>query len=883
MYKPQRRIKLFKRRRKPFQVNNAFVFTPDVTDEAQKDFEEAKEEFDPEKRRRRWKIAIYIVAAFFLFCASVFAWFSKDLPNPYKINNRTVAQSSKILDRNGKLLYEIYGEEKRTLITPAQIPDNVKKATIAIEDQEFYKHSGFDLKGIVRAVFRDIASRDLQQGGSTITQQFVKKALLTSDKSITRKIKELILSIEIEKIYSKDEILTMYLNEIPYGNNAYGIEAASKTYFNKEAKDLTLAEAATLAAIPQAPTYYNPYGSNTDLLMKRKDTVLDKMIEIQLVTDELANQAKKEDIKFVQKDQGILAPHFVMYVKEQLAEKYGEDRLNLGGLTVTTSLDLDKQKIAEDILTKDIPNLKSGGASNAALVSMDPKTGEILAMAGSVNYFDTENDGNVNVALRPRQPGSSLKPIIYTLAFTQGYSPSTMLMDVETDFGQGYKPKNYDGAFRGPVSIRKSLGNSLNIPAVKTLALVGIKNATDFAQKLGIASLNDPNRYGLSLVLGGGEVKLLESTTAYSVLANQGIKHDPHPILKIVDSNGKTLEEYKPDEDKGERVVDENATYLTTNILSDDSARAEVFGMGGILTLPGRPVAAKTGTTDEYRDAWTLGYTPSVVTGVWVGNNDNKEMSHASGAMIAAPIWNSYMKAVLANTPVEKFAVPSDIIHANVDALTGLLPIDTGAVSGDSATKLPTKDEVFWKKFPVKNTDNVHKFVKVVKGEDKLAAKDCPEGMTENKAYLEFHSEMPDNPNWENPVVAWAKAAGYNNMPSEEMSCKDIEKENQPTITILSPKNNDSISNGLLDVSIAFKAPKDIDNVKYFINEEEIAEKKSGVAGNSFNLEAFALPTNLKGKVKIKVQLTDKIGLTAFNEIELNILSSLTLPSPANP
>ncbi|MDD5731572.1 MAG: transglycosylase domain-containing protein [Patescibacteria group bacterium] len=828
--------------------------------------------YSPETRRKILKYLLYGAGIFVFLIITLFVWYSRDLPNPYKINGRDIAQSTQILDRNGKLLYDIHGEENRTLMKIDDIPENIKKATVAIEDQDFYKHMGIDLKGVARAFFYDIVHRNATQGGSTITQQFVKNALLTSDKSVARKIKELILSIEIEKVYSKNEILGMYLNEIPYGNNAYGIYSASKTYFGKEPKDLTLAESALLASVPQAPTYYNPYGSNTDVLMARKDYTLDKMVELGLTTKADADVAKKEEIKFVQQDQGILAPHFVMYIKDLLAQKYGEDRLQQGGLIVTTSLDLDKQKIAEDVLTNSKANLKASGASNASLVSMDPKTGEILAMVGSVDYFDTANDGNVNVSIRPRQPGSSLKPFIYGLAFNNlGYAPSTMMMDVQTDFGQGYKPGNYDGQFRGPVSIRKSLGNSLNIPAVETLAMVGVKNATDFAQKMGLTTLTDPDRYGLSLVLGGGEVKLLEEVNAYSVLANGGIKHDIHSILKITDSSGKVLEEYKSSEDKGTRILDENPNYLVTNILSDDNARAEIFGMGGVLTLPGRPVAAKTGTTDEYRDAWTFGYTPSVVTGVWAGNNNNAEMNHGSGAMVAAPIWNSYMKQILSGTPVEQFAVPSGIVHVPVDALTGMLPLSN--LSPETAQKLPTADGIFWSKFQPQATDSVHKVIKVVKGGDKLADSDCPDSMTEEKVFLEFHSINPSNPNWENAVVAWAKAAGHNNVPTEKESCKDAVKENQPTITINSPLANADIS-GKLTIIISYIAKKDVDKIEYYIDDEKIAEKKSGDptnAGNNFNLEDFALPATLSGKANIKVVLTDKLGLKATDEVSVNI------------
>lgn len=864
MYTPSRRSRLFRKRNKISGEHYSF---------SSESGHGPLKNLSPETRKKIIKYSLYGVGVFIFLIITMFVWFGKDLPNPYKINGRDIAQSTQILDRNGKLLYDVHGEENRTLMKLEDIPENIKKATVALEDQDFYKHMGIDIRGVARAFFYDIIHRDATQGGSTITQQFVKNALLTSDKSVVRKIKELILSLEIEKVYSKNEILGMYLNEIPYGNNAYGIYSASKTYFDKEPKDLTLAESAVLASVPQAPTYYNPYGSNTDLLMARKDYTLDKMVSLGLTTKADADVAKKEQIKFIQKDQGILAPHFVMYVKEQLAAKYGENRLQEGGLIVTTSLDLEKQKIAEDVLANSKVNLKTSGASNASLVSMDPKTGEILAMVGSVDYFDKENDGNVNVAVRLRQPGSSLKPFIYGLAFNNlGYAPSTMMMDVMTDFGQGYKPVNYDGKFRGPVSIRKSLGNSLNIPAVEALAMVGVKNTTDFAQKMGLTTLTDPNRYGLSLVLGGGEVKLLEEVNAYSVLANSGIKHDIHPILKITDSSGKVLEEYKPDEDKGIRVLDENPTYLVTNILSDDSARAEIFGMGGVLTLPGRSVAAKTGTTDEYRDAWTFGYTPSVVTGVWAGNNDNAEMNHGSGAMVAAPIWNSYMKQVLVGTPVEQFTKPADIVNVEVDYLTGMLPLDRSKLSEEAQRVLPTKSEVFWKKYTPQAFDNVHKIFKVIKGENKLAGKDCPPNLIEERVFSEFHSMNPSNSDWENATVAWAKASGYNNIPTEEESCKDILKDNQPIVTINSPIANAEISEKL-NVLISFIAKKDVAKVEYFLDEEKIAEKVAGTenAGNNYNLEDFVLPSAAKGKVIIKVVLTDKIGLTANAEVSVNI------------
>ena len=820
------------------------------------------------------KTIIYGSFGFILLVATLFLWYGKDLPNPYRLNDRSVTQSTKIVDRNGQLLYQIHGEENRTLVKFEDIPNAVKQATVALEDKDFYRHSGFNFKGIARAFLYDIFHRQVKQGGSTITQQFVKNAVLTNEKSLSRKIKEFIMSIEIEQIYSKNEILSMYLNEIPYGNNAYGIQQASKTYFDKDTKELNLAESALLASLPQAPTYYNPYGSNTDALMGRKDFTLDQMAELKMINREEAEKAKKEVIKFAEQTQGITAPHFVMYVKEKLAEQFGEARLENEGFVITTTLDLDKQKIAAEAVASNVAAIKARGASNASLVSLDPKTGQILAMVGSVDYFDKENDGNVNVSVRLRQPGSSIKPIIYALAFKNGYSPATMLMDVSIDFGQGYRPTNYDNRFRGPVTIRKALGNSLNIPAVETLALVGVKNATDFAQKMGVKSLTDPDRYGLSLVLGGGEVKLLELASGYATLANQGAYNEPLSILKIEDGRGDVVYEYKSEEHKGEKVLDENVAYMTSNVLSDDSARAEIFGMGGTLTLPGRPVAAKSGTTNEYRDAWTMGYTPSLVTGVWVGNNDNKPMAGASGSMAAAPIWNQYMRRALANTPVEQFVNPGGVESATVDALTGQLPLTD--IPEELKEKLPTRQEIFLKGRAPTEVDSTHKIVKIIKPATpdeknlKLAGDSCPASLVENRVFFDFHSIMPGWSNWEEGVVAWAKASGHNSIPTEKQDCDQLVKENQPTVTITSPSDNSMLSS-LISVTISYKAPKEIGKIEYFLDEQKIGEKINDGKTNNYNLESVKLSPTTLGYATIKVVLTDKLGLVATDSVPVVI------------
>ena len=618
------------------------------------------------------------------------------------------------------------------------------------------------------------------QGGSTITQQFVKNAILGDQRSLARKAKELILAFQIEQIYSKDKVLELYLNEIPYGNSAYGIEAAAQTYFNKHARDLTLPEAAALAALPQAPSRYSPWGSRSDLWLARKDAVLTNMYRQGYIAKDEMEQAQAAEIKVQPRKEAVRAPHFVQYVRELLAEQYGEKVLEEGGLQITTSLDYEKQKAAEEALAARAEfNLKNYNASNAALVSIDPKTGEILAMVGSQDYFNDEIDGNVNVVLAERQPGSSIKPIVYASAFKKGYGPATMLVDVQTDFGNGYTPRNYDGSFRGPMSVRTALANSINVPAVKTLAFAGVKETTDLAQDMGLSTLDDPERYGLSLTLGGGEVTLLELTSAYGVFAMGGMRIPPVAVLKVEDKRGRVIDEYNPP--KARRVLDAQVAYLINNVLSDDGARATVFGVGGPLTLPGRTVAAKTGTTNEFKDGWTIGYTPDIVTGVWAGNNDNDPMTAASG-LVAAPMWNSYMRKAVAGLPNRGFDRPEGVRDVTVDSLTGLLPSD------DTPT---TKTEIFTSWGVPTKKDTAHKKIRVVTvAPDKLPPPGFPIEQTEEKVFTEIHSERPDNSAWEGPVIAWAKANGYNTIPTEIYDGPS----GQPQVTISEPANGATIT-----------------------------------------------------------------------------------------
>ena len=704
------------------------------------------------KKERKWlrrlvKFFIFCVVAALLLAIGVFAYYAKDLPSPDKLNSRQVIESTKIYDRTGNhLLYEIHGEERRTQISFADMGDVIKAATISAEDQSFYQHHGVDFKSVLRAAFYDLLGRQVSQGGSTITQQLIKNTVLSPEQTFTRKVKEVILAIELEQKFTKDQILEMYLNEIPYGSNAYGVQAAAQTYFGKDAKDLTLPEAALLASLPKAPTYYSPYGSNPDGLKARQEYILDEMAKLGYVTSQEADDAKKVDIIAEIKpfQENIQAPHFVMYVKELLVDKYGEQQVEEGGMKVYTTLDWDKQQMAEDAVKNNVTtNIQKYHATNAALVAIDPGTGQILAMVGSRDYFDKSIDGNVNVAIRPRQPGSSFKPYVYATAFKKGYTPNTILYDAETNFGtkdKPYIPEDYDGKFRGPVKMQNALAESLNIPAVKTLYLAGVNNAINTAKSMGITTLNNPSSYGLSLVLGGGEVTLLDHVNAFGTFATGGVRHDKTAILKIEDPKGNILEQYQPG---GTKVLDTDIAAQIDSILSNNSLRAPIFGTNTPLRSDNRPMAAKTGTTNDWRDAWTVGYTPSLVAGVWAGNNDNSPMAAgADGVYTAAPIWRAFMDKALANSAIENFPKPPDI-KTGKDILDGNIP------GGDGSQKIEV--------------------CKINKNTYCLANDNCPDKKKEKKKVILAHSilfwvdksnprgEIPSNPNSDPQFSAWEK------------------------------------------------------------------------------------------------------------------------------
>ncbi len=615
-------------------------------------------------------IAIGVFVVGLLVVGAVFLWISSlEIPDLSAFEERRILQSTKIYDRTGEvLLYDLHQDVKRTVVPFEEISYHIKNATVAIEDDQFYNHRGVDLRAVIRAALTNLSQGDLLggQGGSTITQQVIKNSVLEQEKRLTRKIKEAILAIRLEQVLSKEEILSHYLNESPYGGTIYGVEEASQAFFAKSASDVTLPEAAYLAALPQAPTYLSPYGNNREALEARKDLVLKRMQLNGFITQEEYDAAVNAEVVFQpQAVTGIKAPHFVMYVREQLAERFGDETLAERGFRVITTLDWDWQQQAEEIVARRVEeNIEKYNAGNAGLIALAPESGDILTMVGSRNYFDTEIEGNFNVTLAPRQPGSSIKPIIYASAIEEGYTDKTIVYDVRTQFSTAcqpweytseapcYSPNNYNNKFVGPIQLRNALAQSLNIPAVKVLYLTGLGDAIKLATDMGISTLNDPDRLGLTLVLGGGEVKLLEHAGAYATFANEGVRVPTRAILRIEDSRGNVIEEYTTTE---ERVMTRETALTISDILSDNVARAPLWGNFSLVNFGERDVALKSGSTNNLRDAWLMGYTPNLVVGVWTGNNDNDVMGGGLSGLIATPMWREFMDVALASTSVEQF------------------------------------------------------------------------------------------------------------------------------------------------------------------------------------------------------------------------------------
>lgn len=755
------------------------------------------------------------IVGFFAFTLYA-AWVSRELPDPNYLQTREVPQSTKIYDRTGEhLLYEVHGDEKRTLVKIEDIPDTVKWATISIEDRQFYEHHGVYWQGLIRAVIQSVLKQQRIQGTSTLTQQLVKNAILTNARTPDRKIRELILSLQIERKLSKDQILQLYLNEIPYGSTIYGIEAASETYFGKPAKELTLDESALLASIPQRPSFYSPYSAsgakdNFEQLIGRQHYTLDRMAVYGYITRAEADAAMKIDTlaKIKPHNLGqISAPHFVAYVREMMEAKYGEKTIGEGGLSIITSLDWEKQKFAEEEVVKGVEARGARyGFENAALVSLDPKTGQILAMVGSKDFFDDKIAGQVNVTISPRQPGSSFKPIVYAAAFARGYLPQTQVWDVNTVFKTGmadYAPHDYDSKERGPVSLRQALAGSLNTPAVEMLYMVGVGPVIDFAEELGYTTLSDRSRFGLSLVLGGGEVLPIEHAAAFGTFAREGEYHPPVAVLKVTDPNGLVLEEWKETEPK--RVMDQQTSRLVTDVLSDNNARAYIFGQNNSLTLPDRPVAAKTGTTNNNKDAWTAGYTPNLVTVVWVGNSRGEEMKGgADGSIIAAPIWQAYMKRALKGMPIERFTPPAPPQTTKL-ALLGRVfeqKVKVNMLTGKRATDLTPPDLI-----EERLNRDAHSILWYID-------KDDPTGPAPSNP-----ASDPQFVGWEAAVHRWVEKTQWNatSTVSTELDTEFVEA-NRPRVTILSPAANSEVTSRRAIFMASVEAPRQIMRVEVFLD-----------------------------------------------------------------
>ncbi len=827
------------------------------------------------RHKRKETLHIFFAAIFVLFGLLALWIASFRLPDLSSFETRKVEQSTKIYDRTGTvLLYDVFQNEKRTVVPFDQISDNIKKATVAIEDATFYTHGGIRISSIIRSIFANFLSGSFSQGGSTITQQVIKNSLLTSEKKISRKLKEWFLSIKLEKVMSKDEILSIYLNENPYGGNIYGVEEASETFFGTSSAHVTLAQAAYIAAIPKAPTYYSPYGQHKQDLDARAHLVLQKMLENKLITQAEYDAALKEQVGFLpQSPYGILAPHFVQFIRQYLADTYGEDAIQGNGYKVITTLDYSLEAQMEASVKNYVAaNQDKFNMSNASAVAIDPKTGQILAMVGSRDYFATTTDGNFNVALAHRQPGSTFKPFVYETAFEKGYTPDTVLFDLPTEFQstctpQGdpidpnaiissstacYMPQDFDGLYRGPVSLRTALALSLNIPSIQLLYLAGIKDSLDTAKSMGVTSLSDdPNQYGLTLVLGGGEVSLLDMTSAYGVFANDGVRNPYTGILSIQDANGNTIESYNA---RPERIIPANATELVSDVLSDNVAKAPEYGTNSVFMFPGFQVAAKTGTTNDSRDAWTIGYTPEMVVGAWAGNNDNTPMHKNVAGLIVAPLWHSLMAEALASTSRETFLKPEPTDPTEKPALRGIWQgndtyfIDT--VSGKLATDMTppeTKKEVA--------VPNIHSILYWVDKND-------PTGPAPANPADDAQFNL-----WEYPIQEWLKANPQPLVMKPTVTDDVHTAANQPQITVLSPIQNMSYAkDGNLTVMLKTTSRYPLAKANFYLNNELVGS--SATAPFFFSFMPSSAHTLIDGTNQFTVTIYD----TLYNK------NSVTVP-----
>jgi len=733
------------------------------------------------------KLGFLGVLALALILFVVFPLLAVNLPSPDKVVRRE-GFSTQILDRNGEVLYDIYADEKRTSVKFEELPDYLKQGVVSVEDKNFYKHRGFDPTGYVRAVFNIIFKGKLQ-GGSTLTQQLVKVVLLSPERTVVRKIKEFVLSAQIEARFSKDEILLMYLNEVPYGGTAVGVGAASETYFGKKVSELNLVESAFLAGVPQRPSAYSPYSSTPDAYIGRTTAVLRRMREDGYITKEQEEEAIEllPNLEFQPRGVNFKAPHFVQYVQSILEERYGDYVVQNGGLRVTTTLDLELQENAQQIVSDEIDKVENYDIGNGAAIVLDSRTGEILAMVGSRDFNNEEHDGQVNVTLRPRQPGSAIKPIVYLTGLQKGYTASTLFLDVPTKFpgGEGqkdYEPVNYDGEFRGPVQMRYALANSINVPAVKMISMVGVKSVLETAYDLGIESLKPTDelmrRVGLSLALGGGEVKLIELTAAYAPIMNGGYKIDPIAILRVEDKDGKVLEETKIRD--GKQVISSAHSFILFDMLSDNLARSEVFGLNSLLNIPGWKIAVKTGTTNDKKDNWAVGGNNDVVVGAWVGNNDNTSMKQvASGVSGATPIWRNILLSSLKGKSSKQVEVPDDVVSIAIDKISGFLAHDN----------FESRNEYFVKGVEPK-VDEVHVKLKICKNGDKLAT---PSQIGANQYdEKEFIVLKEKDAIWQEGVIEWINSQTDNRYKYPTEYCEG--------------------GGNLIPINVEFESPRDRDS-----------------------------------------------------------------------
>ncbi len=806
-------------------------------------------------RRVLWGVGSAVVLAFFSLTLFA-AWITSDLPDPNRLQDRAITESTKMYDRTGEhLIYEVYDEKKRTVVEISQLPRHIIDATIAIEDLHFYEHKGVRWLSLLRATVSNALRLSSGRGGaSTLTQQLVKNAILTNERTFARKVKEAVLAMQIERQFTKDQILKLYFNEIPYGSTNYGIEAAAQAYYRKGARDLTVAEAATLAAIPQAPTRYL---RNPKILRERRNYVLLRMRDNKFITEAQYQDAKNQNTDIIIIPVSTIAPHFVMYVKERLVESYGEQLVDRGGLKVITTLDFDTQKIANTLLEKGVADAeKKYKVSNGALLAMDPRNGEIISMVGSRDFFDEKNGGQFNVTTQSvRQPGSSFKPIIYAAAFERGFPPDTVFFDTETDFpydGRTYSPRNYDFKERGPVTMRTALQGSLNIPAVKTVFLVGVDRAFDFADRMGYTTFKDRSQFGPSVVLGGGGVKMIDHVRAYGVFANGGKLVEPTAILRVEDRSGKDITPKR--EDPREVLAPEIAATIT-GVLSDNEARAYVFGRNNYLTVAKRPAAAKTGTTSEYHDAWIVGYVPQLVAAVWMGNNDNKPMAkNSDGGRIAAPVWQSFMNEATRKMAVENFPSPPAIDTSNpmlLGVTGGGVTVSIDTVTGKRATT-DTPPETTEKRVYVPEHDLLH----YVDPEQPLG--DAPARPSAHPQYAA----------WEKGVQRWVskqleKPDSKIVFGDPPMEFDDVhKKELRPALSVVFPQSGEIITIGEMAVKVEVSAPRGITRVEYRIDGSLVGSVTEFPFGFSYPISVYK-----KGTHTLRVTAFDDVSNATSREI----------------